>query len=141
MRQIVLYLIVFLLIGCEQEKLAVDLFIKNVNIVDVEQGVILSNKYIAIDGEEIIFIFDKNKLVSDSTTVIDGSGKFLIPGLWDMHAHYHSNYHYSSNLFIANGVTGLREMWGKMDSVKSIREKSELGLILSPVEFQSLLIS
>jgi hypothetical protein len=137
MRQIVLYLIVFLLIGCKQEKLAVDLFIKNVNIVDIEQGVILSNKYIAIDGEEIKFIFDNNKLVSDSTTVIEGVNKYLIPGLWDMHAHYHSNYHYSNNLLLANGVTGIREMWGKMDSVKSIREKSELGLILSPDIYSS----
>ncbi len=45
--------------------------------------------------------------------VVDGSGKFLLPGLWDMHVHsLKISPQYNHPLFIANGVTGVREMWG-----------------------------
>ncbi len=43
-------------------------------------------------------------------TVIDASGKFLIPGLWDMHVHLHGlegNFH----TLVANGITGIRDMY------------------------------
>ena len=42
--------------------------------------------------------------------VVNGTGKFLIPGLWDMHVHL--DYKDYLPLFIANGVTGVRVMWG-----------------------------
>jgi len=45
--------------------------------------------------------------------VVDGTGKFLIPGLWDMHVHsLKISPQYTHPLSIANGVTGVREMWG-----------------------------
>ncbi len=46
-------------------------------------------------------------------TVVDASGKFLIPGLWDMHVDRDDRN--SFTLFTANGVTGVREMFGKSD--------------------------
>src|SRR4029079_14087555 len=42
--------------------------------------------------------------------VIDASGRYLIPGLWDMHVHWYDARYLS--LFTANGVTGVRVMWG-----------------------------
>ncbi len=46
----------------------------------------------------------------EGAQVVDATGKFLIPGLWDMHVHWlHKDY---LPLFIANGVTGIRVMWG-----------------------------
>lgn len=133
----ILLIITVLSTACKGEKITADLIIKNVNIIDVKNEIVLSDKNIAIEGDRIKSISDKEFQLEGESVVIDGSGKFLIPGLWDMHAHYHSNYHYSNNLLLANGVTGIREMWGKMDSVKSIREKSELGLILSPDIYSS----
>src|SRR5262245_37585399 len=48
--------------------------------------------------------------VPPGAQVVDATGKFLIPGLWDMHVHwFHQDY---LPLFIANGVTGIRMMWG-----------------------------
>jgi hypothetical protein len=44
------------------------------------------------------------------TPVINASGKYLIPGLWDMHVHWYMKDYLP--LFIANGVTGVRQMWG-----------------------------
>ena len=117
----ILLIITVLSTACKGEKITADLIIKNVNIIDVKNEIVLSDKNIAIEGDRIKSISDKEFQLEGESVVIDGSGKFLIPGLWDMHAHYHSNYHYSNNLLLANGVTGIREMWGKMDSVKSIR--------------------
>jgi hypothetical protein len=51
---------------------------------------------------------------------VDGRGRFLIPGLWDMHAHLVGDRVVRTNmfpLFIANGITGVRDMWGDCDSV------------------------
>lgn len=61
--------------------------------------------------------------------VIDATGKFLIPGLWDMHVHWGNTAYLP--LFIANGVTGMRIMWG--DSVQhEWRRQSETGQLLAP---------
>lgn len=49
-------------------------------------------------------------LVPAGATVVDGTGKYLIPGLWDMHVHLLDQK--TLPLFVANGVTGVRVMWG-----------------------------
>lgn len=48
--------------------------------------------------------------VAADVRVVDGSGKFLIPGLWDMHVHWYDERFLP--LFTVNGVTGVRQMWG-----------------------------
>jgi imidazolonepropionase-like amidohydrolase len=50
--------------------------------------------------------------------VVDGTGKFLIPGLWDMHVHGNNQPWFASvfPLYLANGVTGVREMFGPPDA-------------------------
>lgn len=47
---------------------------------------------------------------SKGAQIVDGEGKFLIPGLWDMHAHINAPEIYLP-LLIANGITGVREMY------------------------------
>ncbi|MGI9044340.1 MAG: hypothetical protein ACR2GK_09500, partial [Gemmatimonadaceae bacterium] len=58
--------------------------------------------------------------VPQGATVIDGRGKFLIPGLWDMHTHLTSGPLDSATTlpsYVANGVTGIRELWGDAPGV------------------------
>ncbi|MHC4536193.1 MAG: ankyrin repeat domain-containing protein [Planctomycetota bacterium] len=65
---------------------------------------------VIIRGDRIEALEKSDSLVVPSNaTVVDAKGKFLIPGLWDMHAHPNSGKSYLA-LFIANGVTGLRAM-------------------------------
>jgi imidazolonepropionase-like amidohydrolase len=109
-----------------------DCLITNINIVDVRTGEILRNKAIAIDNNRITAIHDKEIFGSDSTVVIDGKGKYLIPGLWDMHAHYKWSHVDLDPLLIANGITGVREMWGNMPNVVDIPRKSQIEGSLSP---------
>lgn len=108
-----------------------DCLITNVNIVDVKTGRILKNKTIGIDSNRISAIYDKEIPYSDSAIVIDGYGKYLIPGLWDMHAHYKWSHNVDLDpLLIANGITGLREMWG--DCIIDIPPKKQREILPSP---------
>lgn len=109
-----------------------DCLITNVNIVDVKTGTILKNKTVAIDSNRITAIYDNEISGSDSTIVIDGKGKYLIPGLWDMHAHYKWNHIDTEPLLIANGITGVREMWGDMPEYVKVPKNTPQQGIVSP---------
>jgi len=92
----------------------------------------LEKQTVAIDLDTITAIYNKEKRISDSTKVINGDGKYLIPGLWDMHTHYNWNHTDSDPLLIANGITGVREMWGDMSLINYIRIKARSGKIIAP---------
>ncbi|MGW0197292.1 amidohydrolase family protein [Nonomuraea sp. NPDC003201] len=63
--------------------------------------------------------------------VVDLHGKFVIPGLWDMHAHGSGQERIAPPLFVANGVTGIREMWG-FPALHAVRDRIERGDLLGP---------
>ncbi len=127
---LILLLIMPLISFCRIDKH--DIVITNVNIVDVKTGKILKNKTIAIDNNRITAIYDKEIISSDSTIVINGKGKYLIPGLWDMHAHYKWSHVDLDPLLIANGITGVREMWGNMPAFVYIPIRTQQQKLLSP---------
>ncbi len=129
---LLLFSIALFVNGCGDKVTDSDYLIKNVQIIDVEKGVVRANKSVAISGDKITGIYDGNVTVSDSIRVVDGSGKYLIPGLWDMHTHYNWNYSYFNPLLIANGVIGVREMWGIPDTIKSIRTRTAAGELFGP---------
>lgn len=108
------------------------LLITHVNIIDVRTGKISENQTVAIDSVSITAIYDVEIRHSESTKVIDGSNKYLIPGLWDMHAHYYWDHELTDPLLIANGITGVREMWGNMQVINEVREKTKTGEIIAP---------
>jgi imidazolonepropionase-like amidohydrolase len=109
-----------------------DCVITDVNIVDVNTGKILKNKTLAIDNNRITAIYNKEIVGSDSTMVIDGKGKYLIPGLWDMHAHYQWSRVDLDPLLIANGITGVREMWGNMPAFVVVPKSAQQEGLVSP---------
>jgi imidazolonepropionase-like amidohydrolase len=104
-----------------------DLLITHVNVIDVVTGEVLPNRTVAIDGDEITAIYTKTITPGKDTEVVDGTGKYLIPGLWDMHVHNNWNYEYTNDLMLANGVTGAREMWGDMTVRKKMKEERISG--------------
>jgi len=62
--------------------------------------------------------------VPPGVRVVDGKGQFLIPGLWDMHTHLQAVGDASLLLYIANGVTGIRDMGSDLDFILPLREKT-----------------
>ncbi len=133
MKKSILFLLVILMGACSTPKdVSHNLLITNVTVIDVKTGDKLQNRNVAIDGDRIIQIYDGEVSPSDSTEVIDGTGKFLIPGLSDMHTHYFWNYIISNPLLIANGITHVREMWGEMNTIKNVRQQTASGKLLAP---------
>ena len=87
------------------------LAIVHVTVVDPGSGAEEPDRAIVIDGDRISMVVAADA-VPDSPAVrsIDAHGKYVIPGLWDMHVHFIDPA--SGKLFVANGVTGVRVMWG-----------------------------
>jgi hypothetical protein len=93
-----------------------DLIIRNVNLIDTSGGPIQTNRTVVIRGDRIVSAEQTESELVGKGTVIDGTGKYLIPGLWDMHVHWYQEA--SLGLFIANGVTGVRQMFGNSMHLK-----------------------
>lgn len=106
-----------LLISCQSNQVRIgqnDFAIQNVSIVDVETGELWAGMTVIIKGN-IIDTIGKSADVklSGNGNLVDGTGKYLIPGLWDMHAHVFNEANIRNvdyPLFIANGITGIRIM-------------------------------
>ena len=100
-----------LMFGCICPTAARDQFlIKDITIIDMVTRQPRARVSVAVDRDRITAV-GRNVKTPRSVTVIDGSGKFLIPGLWDMHVHALDPRRFEnfSRLFIANGVTGIRD--------------------------------
>ena len=75
----------------------------------MRNGQLIPNMSVSISGNRIVQI-GKSIKIPPNAEIVDASGKFLIPGLWDMHVHtVHRSY---LSLFVANGITGIRDMGG-----------------------------
>lgn len=113
MKYVCLILILYSLstLECKCEKY--DILIRNVNIIDVEVGCVVQNQDVGIKDQLIKAIANANQLLAgDSTQVINGKGKYLIPGLWDMHVHFYFPDKQYLKMYLAKGVVGVREMTG-----------------------------
>jgi imidazolonepropionase-like amidohydrolase len=103
----------------------------NVAVVDVEKGALRFDQTVVIEGSRITVAGDAQRIRPPrGARVIDGEGKFLMPGLWDMHVHAMPKPHVPE-LFIANGVTGIRDMYDDPPKIrelrKAIREHRRIG--------------
>jgi hypothetical protein len=107
------------------------LAIMSVNVVDVVGGRIVPNSTVTISGQTITGV-TQNGAPPAGARVVDGRGKFLIPGLWDMHAHIQGNEKAWLPLYIANGVTGIRDMGADLDFILEIREATATGRTFGP---------
>jgi imidazolonepropionase-like amidohydrolase len=99
--------------------LSQSLVIRHVTVIDAAGHAPQGDMTVVVERDRIISVEPSNKvhLPKESVTV-DGYGKFLIPGLWDMHVHGASDERapWSHLLFIANGVVGVRDMSGPPDA-------------------------
>jgi imidazolonepropionase-like amidohydrolase len=70
--------------------------------------------------------------VPPGARMIDGRGKFLIPGLWDAHVHLTAVGQCALPLLIANGVTSVRDVGGDVDSLVEWRDRVRRGAVAGP---------
>ena len=100
-----------------------------VTVVDPVLDVAISDATIVIDGERIAAVGRRGAVaIPRGARVIDGHNAYVIPGLWDMHAHMaqplapglelEANAGYFFPLFVAYGVTGVRDMAGDISTLR-----------------------
>jgi dihydroorotase-like cyclic amidohydrolase len=87
--------------------------IKNVTIIDTLHGAHMTNKDVLIHGKKIarILTHSNESVYPKNAIVINGKSRYLMPSIWDMHVHLsQQQFIERAALFIANGVTGVRDM-------------------------------
>lgn len=95
--------------SCSETPQTRTLAITRVNVVDIVDGRVTPHSTVTISAETIASVTPNGVPPADAR-VVDGQGKFLIPGLWDMHAHIEAGGESWLQLYVANGVTGVRDM-------------------------------
>jgi amidohydrolase family protein len=120
MRVVIAFLILsptLLLAGGKIDPQQKALVLRGLTIIDVTGGPPKPDMTVVIIGAHITDVGEASKVsVPQGGRVIDAGGKFLIPGLWDMHVHWYGRD--TLTLFTANGVTGIREMFGNSDLLR-----------------------
>jgi hypothetical protein len=95
------------------------LVIRHITVIDATGRAPEPGMSVVIDADHIVAVGPWKKIHAPKDALtLDGQGKFLIPGLWDMHVHGASDTRarWSHLLFLANGVVGVREMSGPPDA-------------------------
>ena len=109
--------------------------ITHVNVVDVERGRLAADQTVLVVGNRISRVAGASAIVVPAgSRVVDGTGKFLIPGLWDMHVHAVLVGLGDSflPLLVANGVTGVRDMFTATAAVAGWRKRISSGEAVGP---------
>ncbi|MBA4367579.1 MAG: hypothetical protein C0403_08060 [Desulfobacterium sp.] len=103
------------------------IMVTNVNIIDVENGLNTEKQTVLIKNNKIKKIMDASDIEQPANTLlIDGNGLYLMPGLFDMHVHISGKNELP--LFIYNGVTTVRNMWGTGNMAKLFGIPNQLEL-------------
>jgi imidazolonepropionase-like amidohydrolase len=101
--------------------------ITGVTIIDSTGALARSDMAVVVTGNRITAVGKSGKVeVPEGAQVVDGTGKYLIPGLWDMHVHTAGPSFPA--LYLANGVTGIRDMHAlDPDFIFSLRKQVQEG--------------
>ncbi|GAB2669093.1 amidohydrolase family protein [Kribbella swartbergensis] len=102
-----------------------------VTVVDAATGRRDRHRTVLISGDRIIGV-GRHLPVPRGAVELDLSGKFVIPGLADMHVHSLGDERISPPLYLANGVTTVREMAGITPALYDWRDRIEAGTLLGP---------
>jgi hypothetical protein len=99
--------------------------IRNIDIVDVITGTTQRGN-VVVAGSKIVAAGPAAR-VPAKAAVVDGKGKFVIPGLWDMHVHLWES-EPMFDLYTAHGVTGLRDMGSDYDRTRAWGRQALAGI-------------
>lgn len=111
-----------------EETVRVTVF-RHVNVIPMDSNRILMDQAVVIRNGKIAEIGANNRVSNPpEATMIDGGGAYMLPGLVDMHVHSEKS---DFPLFLANGITTVREMNGSADHLRW-RQEIVSGEILGP---------
>lgn len=123
-----------------------DLVIRHATIVDVAGGKARPGQAIAIRGKDIVAVGPDGSIARrySAANTIDANGKFVMPGLWDMHVHFGGGPELIDEnkallpIYVAYGVTSVRDAAADLsDSVIRWRSEVAAGSLLGPTIYTS----
>lgn len=110
----------------------------DVHVLPMDEERVLENHTVVIEGERIVRVGPSNEVnIPDGATIIEGNGRYLMPGLAEMHGHIpppsQSTAAIEETLFLyaANGITTVRGMLGYPGQLE-LKERANSGAIWSP---------
>jgi imidazolonepropionase-like amidohydrolase len=110
------------------------LIIQGGSVIDTRTGKALENQTVLIEGDRITRVAPaENVAVPEDARVIDARGQWIVPGLIDMHVHRAGQPDLVPlGLYVANGVTSIRDMGGNLTLLRLARGEIESGKRLGP---------
>jgi len=111
-------LLIVALVSCTSDEPSADLAIQNVNLIDAVNGTRAAQTVLVQDGR-ISGVQSADEAIR-ADRVIDGAGRYLIPGLWDFHVHLTYDERFTegmAGLFLNHGITSVRDTGGPLELV------------------------
>ena len=109
------------------------LALTNATVIDTTGRHPSERATVVMTGDRISEIGEPDKVpIPSGAQTVDGTGKYLLPGLWDMHMHLSHVSDSALPLLIANGVTGICDMGGDLDQIDRWREEITKGTRAGP---------
>jgi len=107
------------------------LAIENVGVVDVAVGRVIPEQTVLVQGNLIVARGESGDVdIPRGAQRVDATGRFVIPGLWDMHVHFDFwGGDPAVNLLVANGVLGVREMGGYLEDLRPLQDRIASGAL------------
>jgi len=113
--------------------------ISHVTVINPGNSSVAADRTVVIEGAKITSIAPSAGFpIPEGARVLDAHGQYLIPGLWDMHVHsafgdwFPGGREVILPLFIANGVTGVRDMGGDLPVLFEWRKQIAAGKLVGP---------
>ncbi len=129
MKDLLLFVVASPLLWAQAEKLA----ITHVTVIDCTGAPAKADMTVLVVGDRIADVAQSAVIaVPKNARVLDGKGKFLVPGLWDMHGHLTDATQTAFPLLILNGVTGIRDMGGNLTEIDAWRSEIQSGTRVGP---------
>ena len=127
-RKIYSLLIICLFFSCQEEIYFDNAYcIQNVNVVDPIEGLMEEMTVVVKENKILQIVKQEDLRLSRKNNIIDGSHKYLIPGLWDSHVHFYFDRElalHMPELFLSSGITSVRDTGGAFWYVDSIRQNA-----------------
>jgi Amidohydrolase family len=111
-----------------------ELVIQGGSVIDTRTGKALENQTVVIEGDRITRVAPEEEVaVPADARVVDARGRWIVPGLIDMHVHRAGQPDLVPlALYVANGVTSIRDMGGNLTLLQLARKEVESGKLLGP---------
>jgi len=115
------------------EPLFLTLALTHVTVIDGTGAPAKRDQTVVVEGDRIAVVGKTGEVaVPKKAQIVDASGKFLIPGLWDMHGHLTDAGESAFSQLVMNGVVGVRDLGGDLQKVDRWRDEIRKGKRVGP---------